>query len=295
MKRNKWFRGGVATLTLASILACGWVQASETGLIAEARQLIKNKDYKSAIKVLDQAKGAGQDTVEINLLLSEALSGRINQVGMIKKMSLAKKIKKNLEHTLELDPKNLDAMDGLVQFHLLAPSSVGGDKDEARILVDKIIKIDAMRGYLLGAQMAHSMKNANGARDYLEKAHALSPENIDVLLGMSSLEAEGKNYQKAIEILDNCLGHEAGNVQCQYLIGKFADIGNVQIDKGIKALQSVIKTGVENKSWLAYTHFRLGNLLTRKGDTSEARKHYQVAIKIDDVKPAKEALKKLVE
>ncbi len=292
MIRKRIFKG-MALLVFTGVLAGMMVRASESGVVQKAQALIETQAYKSAIEILDEVKANGEDTIEVNLLLAEALSGRINQVGMLKKISLAKKIKKSLEHTLELAPQNLDALEGLVQFHLQAPASVGGDKDEARLLVEKIIKIDGLRGHLSGAELEQAMKNIPAAQAHLDKAYALAPKNIDVILGQSSLAAEAGAYQKAVDILGKCLELEAENVQCHYLVGKFADIGKVETDKGISSLQSVIKTGVEDKTWLAYTHFRLGNLLVRKGNVKQARAQYQAAVNIDKIKPAQQALKNL--
>ena len=126
--------------------------------IAKARGLISKQNYKSAIKLLSKAQKEGEDTVSVGLMLSEAYGGRIDQVGMLKKMGLAKKLRKNMEHSLELSPDNLDALQALVEFHMQAPPIVGGDKKKAHTYADKITEKAPLRGHLLRAQIASAEK-----------------------------------------------------------------------------------------------------------------------------------------
>ena len=258
--------------------------------LSKARSLMDRQDYKSAIKLLTKARKNGEDTVEISLLLAEAYGGRIDQVGTLKKMGLAKKLRKNLEHALDLDPDNLDVLQGLVMFHMQAPSVVGGDREKARELTTKITEKAPLRGHLLAAQLASAQKDYKGARAELAQAKSIAPDKIDVWVGLGLVDMAQKHYDAAIRNFEHCLKIAPDHIDCHYMIGKAADLGKTASQKGKTALQKVIELEPKDKEYLAYAHFRLGNLERAGGDEAAARIHYQKAIEIANIEPARKAL-----
>ena len=65
-----------------------------------------------------------------------------------KSFFLAKKVKKELEEAVRLNPSNIEARFDLEDFCLNAPWIVGGNKDEARDQVDAISALDAVEGHV---------------------------------------------------------------------------------------------------------------------------------------------------
>ena len=79
---------------------------------------------------------------------------------MFKQLGYAKRAKKELDAALTLDPKNADAIYGLILYDENAPSFIGGDKATAQKLSEELTGIDASRGYLAQASLAHDRKDA---------------------------------------------------------------------------------------------------------------------------------------
>jgi predicted TPR repeat methyltransferase len=80
-------------------------------------------------------------------------------------------------------------------------------------------------------------------------------------------------------------------------VGRTAAVSGYQLDRGEKCLRTYIampmREDLENPS-IAAAHFRLGNILEKKGDTPGARSEYETALKIDPKqKLAREALANL--
>ncbi len=256
-RRNAVLAIFVIMMMVISIFA--HADANKSEAYEKAHTLVKSEEYKSAAKIITKAQKQGEDTIEMSLLLTEAYAGRIDQVGQLKKMGLAKKIKISMEHSLELDPENLDAMEGLVQFHMRAPGIVGGDKKIARNLIEKIAKKDVLRGHILRGKMA-----------FIEKEYPLA---------MTHYEA--------------CVRVKPEELNCQYQIGKMAQLGNFEHEKGKAAFLSFIKTGHENKTYIAHANYQLGLLYQQTADMDAARKHLELAVKIDGLKEAKKTLEGL--
>ena len=269
--------------------------SEKSASLISAEKLMQAHDYKSAIKTLTKAQKAGEDSVALNSLLTQAYSSRIDEVGMLKKMSIAKKLKTTLEHTLELDPKNVDAMDGLVQFHMQAPSAIGGDKKEADRLVDVMATLDPIRANSLRARIFAENGDIHKAEAEFDKVIAASPDNIDAYLSKGTMLADHDRADDAIAVFEACIAANPGNMECTYQIGKAAQTGKTQYEKGIAAFESFIAHGTDDKNFLAYAHYRLGNIYNQMGKPQIAKTHYTHAVEIDDLKPAKKALKKLEE
>ena len=275
------------------LVLCSAFAHADSAAFTSARALIDKQEFKPAIKIIKKAQEGGEDNIDMSLLMSEALAGRVDQVGKLKQLGVAKKIKKSMQHSLTLAPNNLDALEGLVQFHLQAPGIAGGDKKQAALLVEKIMAIDALRGHRLSATLAGNAEDYGKAREHLNKAMVLAPDDADVYLGLGSIDLLEKKYDQAIASYEKCLERAPDNITCKYQMAKACQIGNVQLEKGKAAFTAIIDSGQDDKNYLAYSHYRLGEIYKQEGDKAAAKKHYELAVQANDIKPAKEALKAL--
>ncbi len=111
---------------------------------------------------------------------------------MFKQLGLAKRAKKELDAALAIDPKNEDAIYGLVLYDENAPSFIGGDKAAAQKLGEQLTTIDPARGYLAQASLAHDRKDAIAEEALLRKAVAADPKNYEAQIGLATfLEKAG--------------------------------------------------------------------------------------------------------
>ena len=74
-----------------------------------------------------------------------------------------------------------------MQFKFQAPGVMGGSKDEARALAEKITTLNASEGYLDQAELAELEKDpAKMEADFLKAVQA-SPKNYDALDGLGEI------------------------------------------------------------------------------------------------------------
>ncbi|MBL4853662.1 MAG: hypothetical protein JKY25_05425 [Robiginitomaculum sp.] len=277
---------------LCLLFLAGVAQANEIKSAAyiEAQTSMKAENYKQAAKIITKAQKNGEDNIGMSLLLTNAYAARINQVGKLKQLGLAKKIKASTEHSLKLAPENIGALEGLIQFHLQAPGIAGGDKDEARKLIARMMELKPVRGHVIMATLSAREEKFSEAETHINKALAIDPTNTKTLLAKGSGLGQRERYAEAIGVFETCLEHEPDNQDCRYLIGKTAQVGKVEYEKGKAAFDEFIKTGHENKTYMAHAHYRLGNIFAQTDDPATAKTHYQKAVDIAGIKPAKKAL-----
>lgn len=259
----------------------------------EAKALMDSGDFKLAIKTLTTAQSNGEDTFEASQLLSEAYQNRIDEVGLLKKRSLAIKMRKTMEHSLSLEPSSAEARENLIRFHIKAPGAVGGNKDTARELVKGFTNLGAAKQHLYQSLISTAEKDLAAARAHLDKALALDPQNAEALISRGNFQIQEKAYPDAIVTFETCTGFHSGNMGCHYLIGKASHVGNIQTQKGIAALEVFTETGGEGEALTAHAHYRLGELYARTGETEAARTSFEQAIAINGLKLAKSSLAKL--
>ena len=260
---------------------------------AEYNTLMKSENYKAAVKQIEAVQKAGDDSFETNRLLAGALLNRLDQVGLLKKRSIGKKMKKVLERGVKLQPESIYALGDLAQFHMQAPGIVGGDKDKAKALAERIMAINRIEGHVLKGKIALSENDIMMATTQLDKALKIEPKNTDLLAYKGFAQIYFKAYADAIVTLDKCLEIDASNTSCLYQVGKAAELGDVQHTKGIAAFEKLIAANAYSDNALAYVHYRFGNLYAQSGDKALAIEQYDKAIKINDLKEAKAAKKKL--
>ena len=100
------------------------------------------------------------------------------------------KFRKEVEIAIELDPRNLDALDSMMQFKFQAPGLMGGDKDEARALAEKITLLNASEGYLAHAELAELEKNPAQVEAYFLKAVQANPKNYGALTALAKFYSQ---------------------------------------------------------------------------------------------------------
>jgi tetratricopeptide (TPR) repeat protein len=104
-----------------------------------------------------------------------------------------------------------------------------------------------------------------------------------------------KKYPEAFALYEEVLQAKPDDYMALYQYGRLSAMSGERPDRGIdclrKALTLPAPTGAPGHS---PAHWRLGNLLEKKGDQAGARAAYEAAVAEDpSFKPAREALQKL--
>lgn len=149
---------------------------------------------------------------------------------------------------IELDPENLDARDGLMQFYAEAPFLVGGSREKAYAQADEIQKRDPQRG----------------------------------LFARIGLKLGEKKYAEATALCEDALKLSPDTYLALYQIGRIAALSGENLDRGLAALRHALTlTPPPNSPSHSNIHFRLGNILEKKADPAAARAAYEEALKLD--------------
>jgi tetratricopeptide (TPR) repeat protein len=152
----------------------------------DARGLWLLSQIKLAFGDLDGALNAAQQAValddrnsEFHFQLAQVYGEMAERASMFTAAVLARKFKGEVDASLARDPKNLDALDSLMQYSVQAPFLMGGSKEKARAIAEELVRLSPVRGYLAQAELAQEAKDSAKVEEYLLKAVQADPKNYE--------------------------------------------------------------------------------------------------------------------
>ena len=191
----------------------------------------------------------------------------------MKAISLAGKVKGNLQRALELDPALFEARVGLVQFYLRVPGMVGGSVSKARELAGELSTSRPEQARLLRAMVAANDKNwAEEEREL----RAVKPGD-DLPLKFAVREAWGqlgtdlmwaKQPEKSREIFNALQRDWPKHALGYYGMGR-VEASQGHPDEAIRLYEKAASLDGADK--LPIDH-RLGQALVDKGDKAAAQR-----------------------
>lgn len=253
-----------------------------TALVLLGSAQSRARQFEAAVKTLDRAVALAPDMAEAHFRLGEAYAGRVNEVSMFSKLSIAGKIRDGFQKAVELDADHHEARLALAQFYLAAPSVAGGSAEKAAAATAELMRRNPARGHMARAMALEAEKKpAEALREY-EAAVAAEPgyRNARLTLGMAYQRSE--RWTEAFAVYEAMLREKPDDVAAVYQLGRTAALSGQRLDDGQAALERFLALPVEHGSPPASgAHFRIGMIHAKSGRIAEARASYQTALKLD--------------
>jgi tetratricopeptide (TPR) repeat protein len=252
-------------------------------------------NYEQAIVWLEKAVKLDDGNSNYHLWLGQAYGIKAQRAGLLKKGSAAKHVQREFERAVALNPDNLEARFGLLQFYQMAPGFMGGSKDKAKAQADEIMNRNEMQGHLAYGFIYQMNEEYALAEKEYRITIGMDPQNVQPYHSLGYLYIQQKQYDQAITVFENLLQIRPDESAAYLTIGRVALLSGKHLDKGeaaVKKFFQVEKAAPNN--YLAYAHFVLGDIYQRKSRRDLARTEYEQALKLNpEFESAKKALKEL--
>lgn len=258
------------------------------------RLAMLDDDIDAAATQFERAVALDQNVPDYHLWYGNALSQQAGHASTLKMPFIAKHVKAEFERAVELDPRNLDARESLVDLYSMAPAFMGGSVDKAREQAQAIAQLDAMRGHLASARIAVNTKDASAAEREMKAAIAAAPDNLRGYSTLANWYARDKEWPQAFGTLETYLKRRPDDVYGPYWIGRIAAASGQQLDRGEQGIRAFIAKPPKDAGALVLSgaYRRLGLVLEFEGKRAEARSAIEQALKLDPRnEEAKKALK----
>ncbi|HCC58253.1 MAG TPA: hypothetical protein DEQ47_13540 [Solibacterales bacterium] len=141
-----------------------------------SRALTALGDLDAALPLAEKAVAADPNSAKFHVQLAAVYGHQAEKASLFKQLGLARRARKELEAAYALDPRDFEAVYGLMRFDFAAPAVLGGDKVKAQQLADTLIALDPVRGYQAQAEVAHERKDAAAEEALLLQSIGTRPD-----------------------------------------------------------------------------------------------------------------------
>jgi predicted Zn-dependent protease len=140
--------------------------------------------------------------------LAEALGVKAQRSNLFQQAFLARRFKKEIDAVLAIDPNDIQAQRDLMEYYLLAPALVGGDRKQAEAVAERIGRIDRAQGFVAQARIAQFDRDPARQESMLLKAVETAPSKYKIRIALAQFytkerinwEAAAENARAAIDI-----------------------------------------------------------------------------------------------
>lgn len=151
------------------------------------------EDYKKAIDVLEKTAVDSQS----QLWLGRAYGRRAETAMPLLAPRYATKARTAFEKAVQLDPKNILAMNDLFEYYMQAPGFLGGGKDKAEELSKRIAALSKAEGHYAQAQLKDDRKDYAGAEQEFRAAILADPKEPGRILDLARFLARRGRFEES--------------------------------------------------------------------------------------------------
>ena len=153
-------------------------------------------DYKKAAQAFEKATTITPNSSTYFHWLGKAQGRRAESSSPFTAPMYASKARGAFEKAVELDGKNLEAINDLFSYYLEAPGFLGGGLDKAANLANRIQALDPVEYHYAMAQIADKQKDYRGAESHFRRAFELAPRQVGRIIDLAKyLSIHGKEKE----------------------------------------------------------------------------------------------------
>lgn len=238
---------------------------------------------REAIPQFERAIKLNEKSSAHHLWLGDALGSTADSTSKLKQPFLARRIKGEFERAVELDPRNIDARHGLIQFYVRAPGFMGGSMDKAKEQAREIVKVNPIRGHMeMGNLLYNDKKIAEAEAEYVEVINS-APDSSGFWHSIGLHYQDKQMWAEAFALYDRMLKQFPSEQNVHFNIGRTAALSGQQLERGETELKVWMAAPPKNTPivTLAGSHHRLGMIYEKQGKKDLARAEYNKALEID--------------
>ena len=260
------------------------------------KSYLESEQYDNAVRSGEKAVGIDPKNSAYHRWLGEAYGGKADHASMLSAYSLARKTRKEFETAVELDERNFDAAQDLIEYDCTAPSIVGGGADKAQPLIQKLMSLDAAEGHFGAGVCKAVKKDYVGADGEYAKALASKPKTADRIYGIGDYFLQRGQGEKLLEVAAVGETLAPKDPRGKYYRAAGWILKGEKYPDSEKLLREYLNAGPLRSTYPApcAAHYWLGRLYAARENLAAAKSEYQEALKLNPkYRKAQEALKQL--
>ena len=150
-------------------------------------------EFKKAAEAFERATQINPNSSIYFHWLGKAQGRRAETASPIFAPAYASKARAAFEKAVELDGKNIEAINDLFSYYLEAPGFLGGGLNKAADLAKRIQALDPVEYHYAMAQIADKRKDYNAAESHFRRAFEMAPRQVGRIVDLARyLSSHGK-------------------------------------------------------------------------------------------------------
>jgi tetratricopeptide (TPR) repeat protein len=268
-----------AIATLQSVIAQS--PASGEAYYWLGRCYLEIRDFDSAIANAEKSVALDAKNSAYHDWLGRAYGAKADNE---KSFLVARKVKKEFQEAVRLNPSDIASRADLEDFCLNAPWIVGGSKDEAKDQADAIAAIDPIAGHVAHAKFyQQAMKKPDLAENEYRLVLAAKPDKLEPYLEVAGyFEAQNKpaDLQTAIEAAAQV---NQKDPRLTFFRGVALVLSGTDLSRAEEYLKAYIASTPARSDWPSHAAARewLGRLYEAQGKPVQAAEQYRAALQLD--------------
>jgi len=259
-----------------------------------ARSYYELRDYDNAITAGEKAVALDSKNSVYHQWLGRIYGGKADRD---RSFSYARKVKKEFEEAVRLNPSNIAARRDLEEYCIEAPFIVGGSKDEARSQVEAIAALDPVQGHMARAmyELNASKKPDLAEKEYREVLNA-NPRDMDAYFDVIMFFIHQNKPADVETTIQAATQMNPNDTRLAYARGVSRVLSGTDLPRAEQYLKSYLASTPDRSDWPSHAGARewLGRLYEAEGKRAEAAEQYRAALQLDPGrKEAKSRLQKL--
>ncbi len=251
-------------------------------------------DFNSAVASFERAVQLQPKSSLYHQWLGRAYSEKADREHSL---SLARKVKKEFQTAVRLDPSNISAHRDLAEYEMDAPWIAGGDKDDAPKQVEAISILDPIEGSLVDAMYVfHVEKKPAQAEEIYRQVLQQKPQRIQPYFEIARFfQHHGRSADLELAI-QGAAAIDPADPRLDYFRGVAKFLENTDLPGAERLLAHYVSSAPQRSDW----PFRadalewLGRTLEAEDKRAEAIAQYREALRLDPRRKfARERLSKL--
>lgn len=259
------------------------------------RAYLSLRDWDQAISACERAASLEPRNSDYHLWLARAYGEKADRSHGFAAMSLARKLRKQFEIAVELNPGNVDARVDLAEFYTNAPGILGGGDDKVRAQASALAAVAPAQAHYVLGRLAEKHKDASTAEKEYRAAVAASGGNAHDWLNLALFYKHQSRFSEMEQDLQRAVNSPTANNEVM------VESAEVMLRAGRNPRTAaqfvrryIASEAPSEKSPLFQAHYVLGTALERQGDTQGAAREYRAALALASNFPAaKEALSRI--
>lgn len=250
-------------------------------------------DYDRAIESAERAVQLEPQNSEYHRWLGRAYGLKADKVHSF---GLARKVRREFEEAVRLNPSSIPARRDLIEFLVDAPWIVGGDKDKAWQQAEAVFALDPVEGHLARAICWLDKNKSEQVEAEYRRVLQLRPQGVEPYLEVADFYQTRQDPTRMEATIEAAARVNASDGRLAYYRGVARVLAGTRLTEAEQFLKSYVAAVPPRSDFPSHASARewLGRLYERLGKREDAASQYRAALQLDpNRKSAREALQRV--